>query len=142
MRLLPLAALLAMTATTACALDPDPVGTDWQLLAVDGVVIGYPATLRIEADGTLGGKAPCNRWSSRNGAALPELALGGIRATRMACDRLAEEQAFFNALAEMTSLEMVGDRNLILSGPEGPMLEFVRDRTDSLTVCKTCANGD
>lgn len=149
MRLFPLAALVAMTATAACALDPDrapdpdPGGIDWHLLAVDGQVIDYIASLRIEADGTLGGQAPCNRWSSQNTADWPDLALGGIRATRMACDRLADEQAFFAALARMTRLEMDGERTLILIGPEGRRLEFVRDRTDDgQTVCKTCPSGN
>ncbi|MFP5480226.1 MAG: META domain-containing protein, partial [Alphaproteobacteria bacterium] len=141
MRRLSLAALLAVTTTAACAVEPDPVGVDWQLLAVDGAVVDHAATLRIEADGTLGGKAPCNSWSSQNGAALPDLALRGIRATRMACDRLAEEQAFFAVLEVMTRAEMDEDSHLILTGPEGRVLEFVRDRSAGET-CKTCRARD
>jgi heat shock protein HslJ len=141
MRSLSLAALLAVTTTSACAVSPDPVGIDWQLLAVDGAVVDYPASLRIEADGTLGGKAPCNSWSSGNAATLPDLTLRGIRATRMACDRLAEEQAFFSVLALMTRAEMDGENTLILTGPEGRALEFVRDRTAE-APCKTCRTAD
>jgi heat shock protein HslJ len=112
-------------------------GIDWQLLAIDGVVTDTRATLRIEADGTLAGAAPCNRWSSMNAATLPALELRGIRATRMACDKLDEEQAFFDALSQMTSMAPDGERNLVLTGPDGRSMEFVIERT----VCKTCKPG-
>jgi heat shock protein HslJ len=123
---------------------PDVTGTDWQLLAVDGKVVelDVTATLRIEADGQIGGQAPCNRWSARNGAALPALQLGAIRATRMACDRLAEEQAFFDTLAAMTDMREDGGRNLILAGSDGRTMEFVADRMNSLTRCLTCPPQD
>ena len=120
-------------------------GTDWQLLAIDGQVLNMSvsATLRIEEDGRLGGKAPCNSWSVQNAAELPKLALKGIRATRMACDRLAEEQAFFDALGGMTEATLTADRtlgtrNLVLAGPDGRQMEFVTDRMNSLTTCTTC----
>jgi heat shock protein HslJ len=119
-----------------------PTGIDWQLLAIDGVVHPAAASLRIEADGTMRGRAPCNSWGTTNRAALPKLEILGIRATRMACDRMAEEQLFFDALAAMTEARMNGSRNLILSGPGGRSMEFVTDRTNSLTVCKTCPPED
>jgi heat shock protein HslJ len=120
-------------------------GTDWQLLAIDGVVLdlSVTATLQIEDDGRIGGKAPCNSWSVQNAAELPKLALKGIRATRMACDQLAEEQAFFDALggmteATLTAARTLGTRNLVLTGPDGRRMEFVTDRMNSLTICTTC----
>lgn len=128
MRLLSLAALLAVTTTAACA--QDPVGVDWRLVSVDGVAVDYRATLRIEADGTLAGKAPCNNWSSLNGATLPELKLQGIRATRMACDRLADEAAFFAALEAMSRAEVTEGGQLVLTGPEGQSLEFGSDAAE------------
>jgi heat shock protein HslJ len=112
-------------------------GIDWQLLAIDGALTDTRTTLRIEDDGTLAGAAPCNRWSAMNTATLPSLKLGPIRATRMACDRLAEEQAFFDALSVMTSLTADGDRNLILTGPDGRSMEFGLDGA----ACKTCKPG-
>ena len=119
-------------------------GTDWQLLAIDGVVLDMTvsATLRIEDDGSIGGKAPCNSWSSKNGADLPALSLKGIRATRMACEKLAEEQSFFDALSPMTEVALDGDSNLVLTGPDGRSMEFVTDRMNSLTTCKTCPPKD
>lgn len=132
--------LLALSLTQASA--DTLTGRDWQLLAIDGVVTDAKATLRIEADGSIGGQAPCNRWSAMNRATLPALDLPGIRATRMACDRLAEEQAFFDALGRMTGLAMAGDRNLILTGDAGQSMEFVHDRMNSLITCKTCPPQD
>ena len=117
-------------------------GIDWQLLAIDGVVTDISATLRLEPDGGIAGAAPCNRWSTRNTASLPTLTLGGIRATRMACYRPAEEQQFFDTLSAMTRLEQDGSRNLVLTGPEGRSMEFVIDRMNSLTRCKTCPSDE
>lgn len=100
--------------------------------------LAVTASLRIEEDGTMTGKAPCNSWSTMNRASLPALDLGGIRATRMACDRLEDETAFFAALAAMTEARLEGRRNLILTGPEGRTMEFVLTRLNSLTRCLTC----
>ncbi len=131
-----LALLLAMI--PAMSLAQTPAGIDWQLLAIDGVVFPAAASLRIEADGSIGGRAPCNTWGTSNRAALPKLELGGIRATRMACDLMAEEQAFFDALAAMTDAAFDGHLTLILTGTDGRSMEFVTDRTGSQPVCKTC----
>ncbi|MDP3194777.1 META domain-containing protein [Tabrizicola sp.] len=136
MRLLPVLAVLAMTACTAEA--QDPTGVEWELLAIDGQVVDIPATLTVDAEGTLSGKAPCNRYTGRNQAHLPDLMLGGVAATRMACDRLQDEQVYFAALAAMTRLERVGDRTLVLTGPDGRSMEFARELMSTLTRCTTC----
>ena len=133
---------LAMALLPVPALANDPLGRTWELLAVDGVVVDYPATLKIEADGAISGKAPCNSWASRNRATLPALALGPIRATRMACDQMAEEQAFFEALGQMQEVKLIGDRNLVLTRADGQSMEYVIDRMNSLTRCKTCPPKD
>ena len=119
-------------------------GKDWQLLAIDGVVFDHTinVTLRIEADGSISGKAPCNSFGSSNPATLPALSLGLLHATRMACDKLAEERAFLDALAQMTALTPEGSRNLILTGPGGRSMEFVTERMNTLTICKTCPPKD
>lgn len=140
MRLLPLLAALAMTACTAQA--QDPTGVEWELLAIDGKVVDIPATLTIDSTGNVSGKAPCNRYGGQNQATLPDLALGRLAATRMACDRLAEEQDFFAALSAMTRLDRVSDRTLVLTGPDGRSMEFATDLMNSLTSCTTCAPKD
>jgi heat shock protein HslJ len=108
----------------------DLTGIDWRLVALNGVVVEAEATLHIEAGGAIHGRAPCNRWSAANRAILPKLDLGAIRSTRMACPRLAEEQAFFTALAGMTGARLDGAGGLILSNPDGRTMEFVAGRTD------------
>jgi heat shock protein HslJ len=111
----------------------------WQLLAIDGVATDFRASLRIDKDNVLAGAAPCNRWSVSNRVPLPALKLVGIRATRMACDKLAEEAIFFDALELMTGVALDGERNLILTGPDGRSMEFVPDGADPQTeTCKTC----
>lgn len=137
MRLLPFLVALAMTACTAQA--QDPTGVEWELLAIDGQVVDIPATLTVDSAGNVSGKAPCNRYTGRNQASLPELKLGGIAATRMACDKLAEEEVFFAALSTMTRLERVDDRTLVLTGPDGRSMEFADDLMSTLTRCTTCA---
>jgi heat shock protein HslJ len=107
---------------------------DWHLAAIDGVAFKAKATLRFEADGTMRGRAPCNSWGAANEAELPALKLGGIRATRMACARMADEQAFFTALLAMTEARRGGTGSLILTGPDGQNMEFVTDPDDSRTV--------
>ncbi|WP_128513811.1 META domain-containing protein [Tabrizicola thermarum] len=141
MRLFPLLAAIAMTAcTTADA--QDPTGIEWELLAIDGQVVDIPATLTANGEGAISGKAPCNRYMGRNQASLPDLKLGGVAATRMACDRLADEQLFFDALSAMTRLERQGDRTLVLTGPDGRSMEFANDLKSTLTRCVTCAPKD
>ncbi|MBL9049263.1 MAG: META domain-containing protein [Tabrizicola sp.] len=135
-------ALLVATALTGPVSAKDPTGIDWQLLAIDGKVVDIPATLRIEASGSLSGHAPCNSFGARNLARYPELDLQGIRSTKRACDRLDQEQAFFSALKSMTRAEQTGERNLVLLGPDGRSMEFVVDLMNSLTVCTTCPKAD
>ncbi len=130
-------AAFAMTSTIGFS--QTVFGVDWQLVAIDGQLVDIPASLLVMDDGGISGKAPCNSWSSRNSATLPDLKLRGIRATRRACDRLDDEQRFFDALAVMDRIEPDGDRNLILTGPDGRSMEFVRDRTVGTDICKTCA---
>ncbi|MGL4238772.1 META domain-containing protein [Tabrizicola sp.] len=134
--------VLALAMMPAMSTAQTITGKDWELLAIDGVFFDAQATMRIEPDGSITGKAPCNSWGTGNAAELPELAIKGIRATRRACDKLAEEQAFFDALALMTSAKMDGSRNLILTGPDGRTMEFVTEVMNSMTVCKTCPPKD
>lgn len=138
-RPLVLALVLALLVAPLMATSQTYTDSYWQLLAMDGTRTTARATLRIDKDNVLAGAAPCNRWSATNGADLPALALGPVRSTRMACDKLAQEQAFFTALALMTAVAMDGERSLILSGPQGRTMEFVPDGADSATqTCKTC----
>jgi heat shock protein HslJ len=130
------ATALAMTPFAAFA--EGVIGTDWQLLAIDGLLVDFPATLQLDDTGRVSGKAPCNRYSGQNSDQLPDLKLMGLASTRMACSHMADEDVFFKALALMTRLELDGTDNLILTGPESLSMEFVADPTNNQTVCKTC----
>lgn len=138
-----LVSVIAAIALTACSVQAqDPTGVEWRLLALDGQIVDMPATLSIETDGRISGKAPCNGYSGQNQASFPDLKLGGVAATKMACDQLTEEQVFFSALAAMTRITQVDDRTLVLTGPDGRSMEFARDLMNSLTRCTTCAPKD
>ncbi len=135
-----LPALLALMPALATA--QTVTGTEWQLLAIDGTFYEANATLQIGEDGTLTGTGPCNRWSARNAAPLPNLKVTGIRATRMACDRLSDEQAFFDALTGMTGLALAGPKNLVLQGPGDHSMEFSVASITVMPDCTTCAAKD
>jgi heat shock protein HslJ len=130
--------LLLALAMTGPVLAQDATGRDWHLLALDGQRVAPGTTLRLEADGSMSGRAPCNSYGTQNTGALPALALRPIRATRMACPRLDEEQAFFDALAVMTTLDLSGPDRLILSGPDGRVMEFVPQADLAAAGCETC----
>ncbi len=85
------------------------------------------ATVAFPSQGQVRGQGPCNNWGATQTAPYPWFALGPIRASQRACDALADERAFFDALSQMTLAEVVGDV-LILSDPDlGEMLFQRRD---------------
>ena len=106
-----LAGLGAGQASFAQSVQP----SDWVLTEVDGKPVAYSATLMI--DGTrLSGKAPCNRYSGEIRGTPPDITFGPIAATRMACDGLADETAYFEALRAVTQM-VDEDGTLTLTGP-------------------------
>lgn len=123
MRALP--ALVLMVVPTMSHAAEDLTGKDWQLVAIDGLALTAAAKLRIEAGRAVFGKPPCNRWSAANRAVLPKLDPGAIRSTRMACDEMEKEQAFFSTLAAMTEAGRDRGGRLILTGPDGRTMTFV-----------------
>jgi heat shock protein HslJ len=129
-----------MTPLLTPALAQGITDRDWHLLAMDGRPVAEGVTLSFGADGSLHGKAPCNSFGSRNGASLPALALAPIRATRMACPRLEEEQAFFDLLPQMTAALSDRPDRLVLTSPDGRSLEFVADLAGA--TCITCPPGE
>ncbi|MFN5996431.1 MAG: META domain-containing protein [Paracoccaceae bacterium] len=141
MRLLTLLAAVSMTAC-ATAQAQTVTDTEWQLLAVDGTFYEANATLQIADDGSLTGSGPCNRWSARNATTLPDLKIEGLRATRMACDRLADEQVFFDVLIGMTGVKLAGPKNLVLQGPGDRSMKFSLISVMGLPDCTTCAAKD
>lgn len=96
----------------------------WKLVAIDGQPFAARATLAIEDDRAFG-QAPCNRWSGEvQREPFPEWRIRKVVATKMACDDLAAESAFFAAMAAMTH-SSVGLGYLELVDQKGRVMEFV-----------------
>jgi heat shock protein HslJ len=123
MRLAALFATLSLAACVTPAMSEGEItGVDWYLVGLEGQAVDWPASLRFEGE-TVTGKAPCNSWSGRNAASLPDVGIAAIRATRMACPDLKAESAFFEALQAMQRAEL-DQGHLYLIGPEGRIMEF------------------
>lgn len=94
----------------------------WQLASIDGEPFTLTATLRIGADGRIGGDAPCNRWFAR-GVGADGALFGAIGSTERACEGLSQERRFLELMAEMTAAALIDD-GLVLTGA-GHRLDFV-----------------
>lgn len=134
-RLLP-ALTLALAAACSPALATG-IGGEWHLVGIEGNRAPAAATIVFATDGKVSGKAPCNRYFGSYSGELPEIALSPLGSTRMACDQLETEAAYFEALQAVTKAE-VADEHLFLIGPEGKVLEFARDPEDD--TCITCGD--
>ena len=97
-----------------------PLG-DYQLVSMGGQdVESAHVTLLLEAD-RISGAGFCNRYSGAQMGALPELAIGPVVSTRMACigDRMPQETAYFAAIEGATAARFEGGRLTVIgSGPE------------------------
>jgi heat shock protein HslJ len=127
---------LALSACVGPALSDDIATGEWQLIAMEGQPVTWTANLALAADGKVSGQAPCNRYFGTNSATLPDLSLGALGATKMACPDLAAESSFFEALSAMTRAEL-DQGHLFLTGAEGRVMEFVRDRAAG-AACLSC----
>jgi heat shock protein HslJ len=111
-----LATLAALPARADLTGDiPAALQQDWVLAEVDNQTVTYTATFRLGADGRLAGQAPCNRYFGGVDGPLPDFRATGIGATRMACDRLSDEQAYFTLLQDIDRLTW-SEAELHLSG--------------------------
>lgn len=129
MKYLPLAALvLAACMQTAqadeTALAPDFTKMDWILTTVDGQPAGYSATLNLGDPVRVTGQAPCNRYFADLTRDGDSFKLGAIGATRMACQQIAGEAAYFQMLQGVETVAM-GPGMLTLTG-NGHQMEFVQ----------------
>ncbi|MBU2992615.1 META domain-containing protein [Octadecabacter sp. 1_MG-2023] len=100
--------------------DPE---AEYQLAEIDDAPFTALATISFPEEGRVEGQAPCNRYFATQTAPYPWFALEGIGATRMACENLAAESAFFAALEVMTLSEVQGG-TLILSNVDGRSMVF------------------
>ena len=127
-------AALAVTGCVTPALSDDGIaGIDWHLVGIEGQTVDWTASLRFDGD-KVSGKAPCNRWFGTNAAVFPDVAIAAIGATKMACDHLDAEGAYFETLQAMQRAEL-DQGHLLLIGPEGRVVEFARDPAEPCLSC-------
>lgn len=132
-----LAASLALALAAASPAFATEIGGEWHLVGFEGQRAPAPLSITFTTEGKLSGKAPCNSYFGSYQATLPEISFSPLGATRMACDKLDVETAYFQALQVMTNAE-VTDEHLFLIGPEGRVLEFSRTEDDE--NCFTCGD--
>ena len=134
MRFLSLFAALTLAACVTPALSaPEIEGVDWHLVGLEGQEVSWDASLRFDGE-KVSGKAPCNRYFGTNAATLPEVSLGRVGATKMACPDLAAESAYFEALQAMQRAEL-DQGHLYLIGPEGRIMEFAKGPGEPCLSC-------
>ena len=120
---LALAACLAASALADGAGGADDlIGTSWQLTELDGALTSaeITSTVNFSADGA-GGNGGCNTYGGTLTVTPTGIDITEITSTMMACDGLAQEQAFFAAL-EATTGYRIEDGRLLLTGPEDAIL--------------------
>lgn len=103
--------------TVAARAETREVTGDYQLIGIEGSKITGTATIRLEPDGAISGKGPCNRFFGPNRAELPALLYENLGMTRMACLTDTGETEFMAALAAVRHAKFVGEE-LVMSGPE------------------------
>lgn len=125
----PLTAALAALAAAACSPLPDTVGeaapsrTTWVLTDINDAPATYPASLRLLKEGGVRGAGPCNPFTAEQRAPLPWVEFAAFDTEGRICPRMADENAFFIALASMEFAEVAGD-SLLLTNTAGQSLHF------------------
>ena len=105
------------------------MANEWTVATLRGSPAGErPPTLQFTADGRASGFSGCNRWTA--GAALTGEGLTFERAasTMMACpeEAMRSEQAFLDALAQVTRHDFDADGNLLLKAGDTTLITAER----------------
>lgn len=104
-------------------------GKDWKLDFIDGIdMLPEPrATFRVDENGRVGGKGPCNGYFANAKIDGTKLTIGQAGATMMACapDLMKAEQGLFQAFAKVASYKLA-DGTLTMTDKDGKdVLRFV-----------------
>lgn len=78
------------------------------LAEINGAPFGASASISFPTQGAVRGRGPCNDFSARQLAPYPWLEIGPMVATRATCADQSQENQFFQTLAEMTLIEVLG----------------------------------
>ena len=82
--------------------------TLFSLKSINGAAFNGVATLDLSEAGKVFGDAPCNSYSASQTAPYPWFDAGPIIATKRACEGLALETMFLQALGRMAFAEVSG----------------------------------
>lgn len=110
----------------------EPVtGVDWHVdsLTTDGTTHRAPASARLRIDGgRAAGNLGCNRFGARATVHGDRITLGGLRTTRMACDRprMTFERALARALAGQTLTGRADHGKLTVTNGHGDRVHLTR----------------
>lgn len=115
-------AFAALLLTAAPAMAADLTGV-WSLNALDGAPVAFTATLDLSDPGKLTGRAPCNSYAGKLTTTGDAFTPGPILSTKMACDGLADENRYLQALQMVDTAAVAGD-HLTLTGEQ--VLTFTR----------------
>jgi len=129
---------LSMGDNTILGCGGDPwallTGRTWVVedIGGDGVIDTARATMVFDGNGRIFGTGTCNRYSGPATLTGETLNFGALASTRMACPDalMAQEQALFAALAEVSDFDIDESGALILRGSGGPLV-LARATTDA-----------
>ncbi len=116
--------MVAPTAQSAASF----VGELWLVDYIDGIgAIAAPqATFRVNKAGRVGASGPCNTYSATAKVDGETIAISNIDSTYKACppEVMAEEKAFFDALAKAASYRVDGGKLVIADKDGRDILRF------------------
>lgn len=111
-------------------IDQTLVNTSWHVTSISGspIVGDRPLTLSIAPDLRVNGDAGCNSYFTQATVDGNKLQFALAASTRMAClpDLMAQESAFFAALAAVNSYELSEDSLRLLDAAAVPLIGLVR----------------
>ncbi len=115
---------LAMLCQAApVGLAADSLNGSWKAVAIGAAAVAGP-TLVVEG-AKVSGMGGCNRYSGPVTVDGNSVRFGPLVSTRMACEQLAVEQSFFDALEGVRTFAAEGER-LKLIGEDGSALVTLR----------------
>lgn len=82
-------------------------------------------TIEFGENGSLSGQGPCNTYRATHEITYPDIKIGPVLSTRMACANMDEELAYFEQLAKVSQIRLA-QRSLTLIQSGGAELGFKR----------------
>ena len=95
----------------------------WHLVEIDNRPFDAQASFKFSKDGQVHGRGPCNQFTTNQTKPYPWIGFGPIASTRMMCEKMQEETAFFQGLGAMTEAEISGEV-MLLSNEDGRQMLF------------------